>query len=272
MADRSNLWKVARARGDFIKLTLRDSAGTALVLEGTETLAGTVWGGDDLAPLSGVLTLTHETPASGIIRATVVPAQTAAVTPGYYRVALDITLGGTVYRFWAGWMEIQDTAGTATEPPTYCSLQDMLDLGGSWLPSLMMESGRSNFVAVRARARDWFDSAFLARCRNDVGYVDLLGPFYPWMTPEQDNPTIRDYLADDLLIVTGDVKEACACKAIGFACETAITGEPGDPWPARAARFHARARSLLLTLRPGIDTNADGEPDITVNMSYVSRR
>lgn len=272
MADRSNLWKVAAGRGDSVKLTLRDSAGTALVLAGTETLAGTVWAGDDLAPLAGVLTLSHDTPASGIVKAAIVPAQTAAVTPGYYRIALDVTLGGTVYRFWAAWLEIQDTAGAATAPPVYCTLQDMLDLGGSWLPALMMESGRSNFVAQRARARDWFDGAFLARCRDDVGYIDLLGPFYPWMAPEQDNPSIRDYLAADKLIVTGDVREACACKAIGLVCEAAITGEPGDPWPARAARFHARARSLLLGLRPGIDSDGDGEPDIVVNMSLMSRR
>ena len=272
MADRSNVWKVPVGRGDAIKLTVRDADGTALVLSGSETLSATIWAGDDLAATSGAVTLAHDTPASGIVMATAVGAVTATMTPGFYRLALEITLASTVYRFWTAWLELEDTAGAATAPPVYCTLQDMLDLGGSWLPALMMESGRSNFVAQRARARDWFDGVFLARCRDDVGYIDLLGPFYPWMAPEQDNPTIRDYLAADKLIVTGDVKEACACKAIGFVCETAITGEPGDPWPARAARFHARARSLLLGLRPGIDTNADGEPDIVVNMSVMSRR
>lgn len=270
--DKSNLWKVPAGKGDAQLFTIRDASGAALAFAGDEDLAATVWAGDDTAAMSSIIALTHETPADGVVRATIQPANTAAVTPGYYRFALEISLGGTAYRFATGWLQVEDTAGSAAEPAVYCSLQDMLDLGGSWLPSLMIESGRTNFVAQRAHAREWYDKLFLSRCRDDVAYIDLTGPFQPWQSPEQDNQTIVDYLADDKLIVDANVIEANACKAIAWACETAITDEPGDPWPARAFRFHARARNVALRSNPGIDTDGDGRPDITVNLGYFSLR
>jgi hypothetical protein len=190
-------------------------------------------------------------------------------------VALDVTLYGDPYRYYEGWLQYLDSPGLAADPAVYCSLQDMLDMGGDWLPTQMLDSGRTNFLAERKRARQWFDQCFLARIRNFArSYVDLGGPFQPWLVTDADNPSIRGYLDSNLLIVTGEIIEANACKAIEIVCDRAISCEDNDPWSARAARYRARARNTLATCIAGLDLSdpPDGIADLVVNFAYNSMR
>lgn len=271
--DRGNVWSVPVGKGDAFIVVARDSSGEPLELAGNEPLTALVWEGDDRPTMAGVIVLSHYQPSAGEIRADVKPLVTAALAPGFYRVELDVAIGGVTYPFYEGWLELQDSPGSAAAPPVYCSLQDMIDLAGEWLPELLSSRSRTNFLAQRARAREWLDRVILAKVRPMGGPIDLLsGPFTAYTAPEADDPYIAAALKADQLIVTPGVREACARYAIALVCEQQITDADKDVWPARALRFRASARQVLTGLNPGLDFNGDGRPDYTVNLGYFSLR
>lgn len=260
-------------------VTITGSSGAAIVnqYQGTEPLYVTVWEGSNLAPINGVVSVAWASPPAGTVTAVFSPP--ANLTPGYYRVRLSVSYQGTESPFYAGWLRVQSVPGTASESPTYCSLQDLLDRAGDWLEQLMQSSTSSisNFVQERAAAREWLDDIIVGRSRVfayrfDLTYALYYGSF-PFGPVEAPDEVIVNYLASNYLMVVPRTIECTAYKALGFICEKKVTLDgPTDVYRERARYYHGMASNSLRRYRPCLDTNQDGYADIAFNLGVLTFR
>lgn len=276
------MWQVPLGLDADFYVDVLDEAGDPMVFTGAEPFTVWMWQGDDLAPVTGVLsaTWTNGNPSGGTFVASVSGAAvtTAALTSDYYLTRFAITLAtGRLYSAYEGWLNLQDAPGTAVVPTVYCTLQDMLDVGGDWLTGLMQEGGRTSFLADRARATRKFDEIILSRSRPmtygyNYGAWGLYNYGYNYGSPEQPDPYVAGLLANHQLIVTDDIRECVAYLAASLACERSMTWDGNDPHAKRAAYYRQKHRARLSCLSVGIDVNADGVADLWYNLGRFSQR
>lgn len=265
---------------DFQVWVTQDDGVTPIVFTGSETFVCQVWQGDDMAPVSGVLSASWVggDPVEGAFTASVLGAGTASLASDYYAVRINVLTGsGRMYRAYDGALWLQDSPGAAAAPLVYCSLQDLLDVGGAWLVPLMQEGGKTSFLAERGRAKRRLDDVILSRSRP------LSWGAYPWgvadrlitmqvMSYEQPDIYLAGLLKNGALVVTPEVNEACAYLAAAFVCERQFTWDGADPHAARGAYYHDLWRARLMTLTPGIDVNGDGVAEWFFDLNVASSR
>jgi hypothetical protein len=279
MAARGNTWETPL--GDSPSYTVTIKSGGAAILNtytGTETLTATVWEGCTQAPLAGVLSLEWNTPAAATVNVLVNGSATASLNQGWYRVRLEVTFQGNKTTFYSGWLRLEPIPGTAVEPPTYGTLQDLLNRSGDFLPRLMQETSETNFLYERGRARSYLDEIIVNRSRVfayrfDLNYALYYGsfPFGPVEAPDQ---VIAGYLAANFLMVIDRTLEIVSYKALELICEHRIPygTEQEDEYVKRAARYSALCRRAVRGYRCSLDINNDGLPDIAFNLSVHTFR
>jgi len=258
---------------DYQLQLIDPTTGLALVsvYAGTETLSAVIWDGAD-GPAVASPSATWISGPLGTIKLTLAAADTATLDVQPWPIRVSIAAGGRTFPAWEGWLDLQPSPGSGATLKSYCTFADMLQYGGQWLKQLLTTANRAGFLEERARARSKLDEWILANYRPAVAYSTRTGP-WGWSSPESPNATVKGYLDADKLIVTDKAREICARLALHFACEAKLDqSEASDPW-ARQAAYQLRAASALaVTYVAEIDTNADGYPEVAVNLGKVNTR
>jgi hypothetical protein len=264
-----------------------NGAGNVIVGQytGTEPLTATVWEGNDLTALPNVITVSWTggtssaavNAAAGLTFAVVNGGTTSSLTPGYYRVKLEVTYGGIVSPYYYGWLKLTPIPAGQAEAPTYNTLEDLLDKAGDWLPRMMQESSETNFARERARARSWLDDIIIARSRVfayrfDLNYALYYGSF-PFGPVESPDMVIANYLASNYLIVKDRTIEIVTYKALGYISEKRHSfDKPELDWTRYAVWYHRLADNSVKSYRAELDTNQDGYTDIAFNLGVFTFR
>jgi hypothetical protein len=197
-------------------------------------------------------------------------ADTAGFTPGEYVLQATANKSGRTANLFVGYLPLQQITGTATAPTTYGSLDDMR-IYCAWIDRLQHPSLRAQFVRERHRARSWYDQLMQRHFRasgygiSTIGYpIGGIGPF----RTGGENTWLKQQLEANTLMITDDIRECLAKKALGFALEYQIGNAPGGTsYQAMANLFHAEADNLAIMTTPGLDLNNSGWPSLVLDLS-----
>jgi hypothetical protein len=291
MSEATILFADQNSDGDWT-VTALDSAGQPVtVFASNDALECTVWQGADSAALFHPTAAWISAPV-GTIALSVTAAQTAVITPGVYPLEITALPHATALRLpiLDAWFQVGPRPGSALQPPVYGTYQDLVDYGGgAWIETLRQKEGLANFVRERSRARGYLDSLICRKFRPWAGRTvhwsetTIVGP------PDARNPIIRDYLAADyqtpssplpvvltagqtVLMVTDNIREIVALKALEMICRQRISLEADDKFLSRAAYFQALCRNRALCTSAELDINQDGIADYAFNLGIASIR
>lgn len=273
MSEATVLFADQNADGAWV-VTALDATGAAVAFDPSDGLECKVWSGADSAVLFSPTAAWLSAPA-GTITLSVTAAQTAALKPGVYPLEVTALPHSTALRLPVldAWFQVGPRPGVAALPPVYGTYQDLVDYGGgAWIETLRQKEGLANFVRERARARGYLDSLIVKKFRPWAGRTihwsetTIVGP------PDARNPTIRDYLAAGALMLTDNISEIVALKALEMICRQRITLESDDKFASRASYFQALCRNRVLCTSAELDINADGLADYAFNLAVVSIR
>lgn len=260
-------WYLAQGSSDAYIVPVVDESGAAIVCTGTEPLSAVVWPGGAREP-SFPLIPTWQDAASGLTLVTIPSTLTVDLTPQTYTVECTITDGVGPRRYYAGWLEITPSPDTESEPPSYCTYQDLLDYA-AWIPDLQAESDQAGFARQRGRAREWLDEVILSRYGPDTSGSYLMG-MPPPLVSSAPSAWLRDQLAADHLIVRGPVREIAAKRALYLICSPQL-GKRGEySYQDLARRYERETEELVKLLWAEIDTDGDGLADVTVRCGVTS--
>lgn len=259
---------------------LSDRRGQAITTyTGSESVRARVWKGDDMAVVSGVATATFNGTMATTGKTTVVVngSATSALTPGWYRMVCEIQVSSSWYEYWAGFLLLKDAPGAATTPPVYCTLQQLLDIAGDWLPRLMSDTGRVDFLAERARAKSYIDRVILNHYRTNSGEGSNWFVAYAYSSPMYGAELPDAYLkglidGGTALMQNDDITLAATYHALALICEKAFTFESGDPFQSRARFYNAKSQAMLCSTVAQFDTDADGDADFGIPLGRFSIR
>ncbi len=267
----------------FTQDNFQVTAGSALVIDavlnsapgipatgfdGSETLETEVWpGGDRTASFAATTTWTD--PAAAAVAIAFTAAETLALSPGHYQLVTYYTVPGQDRKDGYGCtIDIAGGPGTAAAPRTYADYATLLRYGRSWLRQLQTDDDEAGFAEQLGRARSWLEDCGHAHYRT-AGMAVVVGG--QAMGPRRSgarSPWLQEQFDADKLMVTDQVREACAKKALAFICEgqVGIGGASGEY--ARLAKvYHSQADYLATCMTLQLDTDGDGFADVVIDLS-----
>jgi hypothetical protein len=245
---------------------------------GSEVFAGSVWAGDDRAPLISFAP-TWLVPAQATYDLRLSPAQTATLEVGTYALSVKFADGsGEVLR---ALLEILPSPGTAAPLFSYITYQQMMVFSQGQVERLQdAVSDETGFAEQRNQASLEFDSWVLSRYQpipgrsrryvtSDGGGAGSYRAFGPGPTgdPAPSRSTIRSYLGTTKLLPNADVVECVARLALSIVYLAA----PGRDNPYREAGNSERQLAIQAFKRALVefDTNADGIAEIRVDQDIT---
>ncbi|MDE2506814.1 MAG: hypothetical protein KGM43_06360 [Planctomycetota bacterium] len=253
---------------------LLDSNGNAITsYAGSEPLTARLWTGGSTPTILNP-SAAWSSPSTGTISIGLTSAQTSTLAVGWYRVEVDITLGAASYPAVLFDAEGKPSAGSTPLGAVYCAYADMLKYAGDWLPRLGSKLGETSFADQRSRARSWLDDIIIARARpGTLMWTPATSGLEAFFEPDAPNPFVRQWLAQNFLIIRDITLEITARKAISIACELgAGIGDSGGQYDALGARYGSQAEQLVRSYRAEIDLNGDGMPDQAWHLGVMSWR
>lgn len=268
-----NVWHVPQGKGGSWDVVVSDQTGP-LMLAGTEPLAAIVWAGKDQPSIPNVLQVIFKDPPIGLTSAFANAVTTTALAVGLYVVELDVTIAGTVYPYYEGWLEIQDSPGTSILRPAYITARDIRKIA-PWIDDLQIPDDQTGFLDQCADARDWLDEMILRNYRG--GNVSLLGyhgfALDAWYTgggrrTSLTNRWLFGALKQNQLLVSPRLKETMSYYALSKICESMIT--KGQQYVGLAARYRHESEMMLSSSVAEIDVNGDGFGEVPVNFSSTN--
>jgi hypothetical protein len=255
-----------------------DQVGGSLagLYSGSETLSGRIWSGEDQATVV-TPTVVWDTDVADnpdgvdrpVLLMTVPASALTSVAAGTYlwQITVDFATEKIAYPAEPGTITFIDGPGSATAPAVYGTRKDLLDVA-PWIEQLQAFSDTAGFADLRGQARVWLEDAIHAHSPFGLAgeqLVPTLGASYPGRSQ-----WLIDALADGELLVTGRIKRIVSYYAAGLACLREI-GKAGDgePYERKGARLMGMAESMLAGTVVELDTDADGEGDVAIDLSYV---
>jgi hypothetical protein len=282
-------WQLDQGSGDTWTVPTTDSDGNAVAYSGFEVLSGKLWPGGGLAPAYS-FTPTWGTAAYpgtagaalGLTSVTIPGSVTATLAAQTYRVVCTVTDSGGAHDYYRGYLQILADPAAVAAPPVYCSIDDLRD-HAAWIDDLQAESDLAGFARQRGSARAWLDAIILARYAGSGGGgsagMQLGNPGSgAWSLGsgggggEGVSKYLRDQLALDLLIVTDQVREITAKRALHYICRGQVGRGDERPYEALARSFARDAEEAVKTYRAEVDLGGDGYADIIVNCGATSLR
>lgn len=254
------------------------------VFASTDTLAATVWAGDNevslLTPAIAWIAATK-----GQVMISFVDVDTTILPIGQYYLQAFATVPAVVgpppvaarttrLLPHGTSLEILAKSGTDTPRPRYINITDVRKIA-PWIDDLQVPENRSGFDDQLADARDWLDELVLRNYRG--GNVSLLGyhgfALDAWYTgggrrTALTNRWLKAVLAANQLLVTPRVKNICAYYALSRICESMIT--KSGQYISLASRFRFEAESLLASSTVEIDVNNDGFGEVPINFTSTN--
>lgn len=156
-------------------------------------------------------------------------------------------------------LTVEPSAGTATQTiATYCTYQDML-LHAGWVKDQQRrDTDQEGFYSQRLEARYWMDGLILASYRGG-GVIPFGDPGFSadqwsggWGSGGSfTSQWLRDWLAQDRLLLRPEIVRACAFKAISVVGLGLIGG--GNSIAAMGTVFASRADAEALSLTAELD-------------------
>jgi hypothetical protein len=240
---------------------------------GNEPVRAVVWAGDDRAPILSAATATFDPDQALLGQTTVIinGSATASITPGYYLIRCEIFLSGAWFEYFSGWLNLKRAPGLSVPSTVYCTLQDMMDRAGEWLPGLMSVSETTNFEAERLQARQEIDRVVVSRNRP-WGWAWLQSGFISPYTSEAPDIYLGQQLALGKLMVTPEIVQAATYLSLSLVCEQQLTWSSDDVFFSRLRFYRAKYQQTLVSTVAQIDVNSDGIPDIVFNLGRFSIR
>jgi hypothetical protein len=251
-------------------VTIRDDLGNAITTyTGTEALSTTIWPGGNRAAAVTVAGSWVSAGAGTINPATLTAAQTTALVPSQYQGLTRLTPTGEdgvdVYAFE---LEIRPYVGAETAPTSYCSYADLLRYGRAWLRQLQTSDDEAGFAEQLGRARSWIDDLAHAHYRVAAMTMVIGSQAFGPRRSGARSTWLQEQLDADTLILTDQIREAAAKKALAFICEGQVgPGESSAPYARLARMYHSQADYLGTCLVLSLDTNGDGFPDVNIDCS-----
>jgi hypothetical protein len=163
-------------------------------------------------------------------------------------------------------LDILAGPGTTPAPKTYCDYPWLLRFGRSWLRQLQTSDDEAGFAEQLGRARTWIDDLAHAHYR---GVFVLAAPCGGGPIRTGSRLTyLQQQLDADKLMLTDQIRECAAKKALAFICAGQIGLGAQSSAYAQLARFYGSQADYLgtcLTLQ--VDTDSDGFADIVIDCS-----
>jgi hypothetical protein len=262
------------------QITAQDSSSTAVVFDGTETLAATCWPGEGL-PATFVPSASFLVPSAGTILLSVAAAQTAPLEAGLYRLQVTVSTGGRTFVVFDGGLQLTSAPGSQSVLPVYCSYQDMIDIL-PWIGRLQSQDGDTEgFTKERGEAREWIDGIILDSYPARTGYgfgFDQRSYVQSWsagsLVPDR---WLVDQLAAGALLTTGPIGRPIARAAATFACAQACKRQLGQggratEWEVRGRKLEAEAFVKITQCTAQLDITGDGRPDLAIPLRITNTR
>lgn len=267
------------------QFTARNARGSVVTtLLNTDTYAGAVWIGDDQAPLfAPSVSLVDGT--LGTWKLSIAAADTAALPAGDYLIRATVARSGRTAVLYDGVLSLTAAPGSAVPRPAYATADDVR----RWCPWLGqaedLRTLQGNFAEELAEARDWTDdliqrhyrgSGGLTRQQNLIMGVGIGGGGLAaqWRTGRTSPFLTAQLAANHLLLTTSSGKKIVRANAY-FAAAMALGGRPdqakkGDrPFADLSSEFYGRAEDTLATVTAELDTDGDGQPDVTIELGTI---
>lgn len=262
-------YQVSQGTAYTIQSSIVDQHGNPVTTyTGTETLTSVVWpGGAQPATYSPVTTWV--TPAAGLIAIALTAAETTALAAGRYQVLTTVKPSGhDPVDGYGCTLDILQAPGTETAPATYTQYSDLLRYGRSWLRQLQTDDDEAGFAEQQGRARSWIEDCghnhYRVASMTMVVGSQAFGP----RRSGARSTWLTEQFACNTLMVTDQIREACANKALAFICEGQVGVGANSGQYARLARmYHSRADYIGTTITLSLDTNGDGFPDVNIDLS-----
>lgn len=201
---------------------LTSETGDALTYTSGDAVSALLWAGDDRA--STAVTAAWQT-APDKVRVTITSAQVGSLDPGKYRLRVYVGSGTSQRHAAEAVLTLLDGPGTSTAPATYCTAEDVRQL----LPRLDdysdPDTDQTGFAEQRAVARQWLDAIIMAKFPHDL---------------------MRTYLTDNRLIVTPQVRYACATYTLALLYRR--NPAKADTAMALTAEAEASATALIISI------------------------
>jgi hypothetical protein len=230
-----------------------------------------VWAGGS-GPTLATPSVFWEDAPGGIASFDVTPDDLASLELQPYPIRIEVDRGGFWQEAWDGWLDVVAEPATAPAPYVPGTYQEMVDKGGLAVRQLLTADEGAGFLRPRLEAWQYLRQVILARYRpyggnrGSAAYSGFL-PGY-WGSIDAPNPIIAGYLDSGKLLVTDQVREILARKALAILFDRQLD----DQWSKRARREHARADLLIQSLAAGIDLTGNGFSDITINCGIFNTR
>jgi hypothetical protein len=254
--------------GDTVEtIELVDRNGsTVTTFTGAAMLTAEVWGGDDQAVLFSP-TATWSNATAGLVALSFARADTADLEPGDYPVLLTITAGGLQRKNRVATLRVLASPGAAEALTSYCGIEDLRRVC-PWIDELQSDSDQAGFAEYRHEAREWFEELIHAAWggRRSLGAE---GGLWAAGGSTGKDPWLQGELDDDHLIVSRSIRRCCSLYA-GSLILAGQLGNSGDtPYQRLGDQLASQAANLAMTVLAEIDTDSDGEGDVSIYLGEV---
>ena len=272
--------------------------------QGTDTLLGRVWQGDDLPVLFNP-TITWIDPTVGTYTVSFSVAQTAAVAPGIYRYQALVTRASKTGILDDARLKVTISPGSNTSRITFTTLSDLL-LYCPWIEDLQADVDQFGFLNEQARATEWLINTILLMYKQNnmmpnIGHpgfnaASLYGghqaPPSKWLRdqlipllPGGSIPTSAPYrittppnqvkpLLSTALLLYDSVLECVAKRALSYVFDAQIGKNSEREWVALSTLFRRQSDSIFMCERFQIDlsNSQTGYASITVHGGSTNLR
>jgi hypothetical protein len=258
-------------QGSALKLTppLVDSNGNPCTgYTGSETLAAQIWPGG-ARPVTYAPVPTWVTTSPPVTQLVIPSADSTALAPGRYDLWCFVTPPSSdPYCYYQATLDIIQGPGSQAAATVYTTLDDLLRYGRSWLRQLQTKDDQAGFAEQQGRARSWIEDLAHAHYRV-AGMTMVVGSQACGPRRSGARSTyLQDELDANTLMVTDQIREAAAKKALAYICEGQVgTTESSSAYARLGRMYHSQADYLGVCLTLSLDTNSDGFPDITIDCS-----
>jgi hypothetical protein len=261
-------YRVSQGAALTIEVTLRNADGVIETgYDGSQALTTIVWpGGNRLVSL--LVSTTWTDPAQGLIAIAIMGNQTASLGPGRYQLLTRLEDADTLIDAYSCTIEVLPSAGTAAAPRTYCDQSWLLRYGRGWLRQLQTDDDETGFAEQLGRARSWIEDLGHAHFRMASMAMVVAGQALGPRRSGARSAWLQQQFDADALMLTDQIREAAAKKALAFICEGQVgVGGAAVAYARLARMYHSQADSLGTCLMLSLDTNGDGTPDVNIDCS-----
>jgi hypothetical protein len=266
---------VIKGIGDVWPAQIRDKQGDPMtgVYDGTESIEGVVWSGEDESILVN-LPVSWDTPAAGTVKIMVPAAAGDFLDVGLYQGLVRMTDGSeALIRFT---LDVRHAPGSAVETvQPYCTLEDLLRIA-PWVKLIQGEEDLAGFLGQRLEARQKIDWTIINNYRGaSVGLFEThstlafaFGGGVGWRRSLGPSPSLVTYLAEDKLIRRPQIVRAAAYAAIAEVARAQIG--IANQWAAQGPYYEALYERELAGTTAEIDLNGDGIGELFINLGSTN--